>query len=61
MVLASGAPVNIWYADTKDIDGKAHGQMLLELSADPALTQKMLAFLDSQHVAYEKEEAEYYG
>ena len=35
--------------------------MLLELSADPALTQKMLAFLDSQHVAYEKEEAEYYG
>ena len=61
MVLASGAPVNIWYADTKDIDGKAHGQMLLELSADPALTRKMLAFLDSQHVAYEKEEAEYYG
>ena len=61
MVLASGAPVNIWYADTKDIDGKAHGQMLLELSADPALTRKMLAFLDGQHVAYEKEEAEYYG
>lgn len=61
MVLSSGAPVNIWYADTKDIDGKAHGQMLLELPQDPAQVQKMLAFLKSQHVTYEKEEAEYYG
>ncbi|BAK99989.1 methionine ABC transporter ATP-binding protein [Oscillibacter valericigenes Sjm18-20] len=61
MVLTSGAPVNIWYADTKDIDGKAHGQMLLELPKDPALVNKMLAFLKSQHVTYEKEEAEYYG
>lgn len=61
MVLASGAPVNIWYADTKDIDGKAHGQMLLELPTDKALTSKMLAFLDGQHVTYEQEEAEYYG
>jgi D-methionine transport system ATP-binding protein len=61
MVLASGAPVNIWYADTKDIDGRAHGQMLLELPEDPAQVQRMLAFLKSQHVTYEKEEAEYYG
>ncbi len=60
MVLASGAPVNIWYADTKDIDGKAHGQMLLELPKDQVLTQKMLAFLKSQQVTYEREEAEYY-
>ena len=61
MVLASSAPVNIWYADTKDIDGRAHGQMLLELPENPAQAAKMLAFLDSQHVTYEKEEAEYYG
>ncbi|MEA4941255.1 MAG: ATP-binding cassette domain-containing protein [Oscillibacter sp.] len=60
MVLSSGAPVNIWYADTKDIDGKAHGQMLLELPEDTAQVQKMLAFLKSQHVTYEKEEAQYY-
>ena len=60
MVLSSGAPVNIWYADTKDIDGKAHGQMLLELPKDTAQVQKMLAFLKSQYVTYEKEEAEYY-
>lgn len=60
MVLSSGAPVNIWYADTKDIEGRAHGQMLLELPRDPAQVQKMLAFLKSQHVTYEKEEAQYY-
>lgn len=60
MVLASGAPVNIWYADTKDIDGKAHGQMLLELPQNPARVQAMLAFLKEHHVTYEKEEAAYY-
>lgn len=61
MVLSCGAPVNIWYADTKDIDGKAHGQMLLELPADTALSEKMLAFLDRQQVTYKQEEAAYYG
>lgn len=61
MVLSSGAPVNIWYANTKDIDGKAHGQMLLELPKDPGQVRTMLAFLKSQHVTYEKEEAEYDG
>ena len=61
MVLSCGAPVNIWYADTKDIDGKAHGQMLLELPRDVVHIQKMLNFLESQHVTYEKEEAAYYG
>lgn len=61
MVLASGAPVNIWYADTKDIDGNAHGQMLLELPDNLEQTQKMLAFLKEHHVTYEREEAAYYG
>ena len=56
MVLSCGEPVNIWYADTKDIDGKAHGQMLLELPSDEAAAAKMLAYLDSQHVTYEKED-----
>ena len=31
MVLHCGCPVNIMYADTKDIDGTAVGQMVLEL------------------------------
>ena len=34
--------------------------MLLELPKDQVLTQKMLAFLKSQQVTYEREEAEYY-
>lgn len=59
MVLSCGEPVNIWYADTKDIDGKAHGQMLVELPKDESAAAKMLAYLNSQHVTYEKEETDH--
>jgi D-methionine transport system ATP-binding protein len=60
MVLASGAAVNIWYADTNDIDGKANGQMLVELPQNPEQVAQMLAFLESQNVSVEREDPVYY-
>ena len=60
MVLSCGVPVNIWYADTKDMDGTAHGQMLLELPDDDTVVAKMLSYLDSHHVSYEKEEVQHH-
>lgn len=60
MVLSCGASVNIWYADTKDMDGTAHGQMLLEFPEDDAIVTKMLNYLDSHHISYEKEEVKHH-
>ena len=52
MVLACGEAVNILAADTKIIDGKIYGQMLLQLPDSESSEKKMLAYLDEEHVTY---------
>ena len=54
MVLACGEPVNIWFADTKDIEGKALGHMLLQLPENPLSAGRMLAYLDEHQISYEE-------
>ncbi len=56
MVLACGEPVNIWYADTRDIDGKAYGHMLIQLPENEVVAGRMLSYLESQHITYAEEE-----
>lgn len=55
MVLHCGAPVNIAFADTKDIDGKMYGHMLLQMPESPVLYGRMLAYLDELKISYEEE------
>ncbi len=38
MILRCGTPVNIAFADTKIIDGRIYGQMLLQFPEDEAAT-----------------------
>ncbi len=44
MVLACGQPVNVMYASTRDIGGKAFGQMVLQLPDNPEARQKILDY-----------------
>lgn len=46
--------VNILGADTKNIGGKAFGQMLLQLPEDEAAIVRIKAYLDSRNVQYEQ-------
>lgn len=55
MVLACGEPVNIWFADTRDIDGKAYGHMLVQLPESEVTAGRMLSYLDEIGVTYEEE------
>lgn len=48
------AAVNILGADTKDIGGKAFGQMLLQLPDDEASSVRILNYLDSKKYKYEE-------
>ena len=48
------AAVNILGADTKNIDGKAFGQMLLQLPGDEASVQRIKKYLDSRKITYEE-------
>lgn len=55
MILECGAPVNILYADTKVIDGKDFGQMVIQLPENETAGMRMRAFLDMKKVNYEEE------
>ena len=54
MILRCGTPVNIAFADTKIIDGRIYGQMLLQFPEDESATAHMLAYLDSERIGYEE-------
>lgn len=54
MVLECGYPVNIAYADTKTVQGKLFGVMILELPEDEVATSSLLLYLDKMNVQYEE-------
>ena len=54
MVLECKAPVNILQADTKDIGGIAHGQMILQLPEDEAAVSRMIHYLKERKLTVEE-------
>lgn len=54
MVLAFKMPVNILYANTRDLDGVAKGEMILQLPEDEVLGDKMIAYLKSAKLVVEE-------
>ncbi len=54
LVLACKVPVNIMYAATKDIQGTAMGQMIIQLPEDEADANRVVNYLNSIHVPYEE-------
>lgn len=54
MVLECRIPVNILFADTKDIDGKAFGQMIIQLPDDEIGNKRILAYLSANKITYEE-------
>ena len=54
MVLACHAPVNILLADTRDVNGTAKGQMVLQLPDDRETGDRMIRYLEERHLAVEE-------
>lgn len=55
MTIECHTPVNIMFADTRDIEGKAYGQMLIQLPEDPAAVKAIKEFLKSRHITFTEE------
>ena len=55
LVLAAQAPVNILFADTKILEGRAYGHMLVELPADSRQEERILAWLATNEIPYLEE------
>ncbi len=53
MILTFKQPVNIIFADSKNIDGKAFGQIVLQLPEDEATAAKMQQYLQMQGLTVE--------
>ena len=58
MILECQAGVNIVFADTKDIDGKAYGQIIIQLPEDKVAADKITTWLDNNNMKYSKEDDE---
>lgn len=54
MVLEYKTPVNILLADTRDIGGIAHGQMILQLPEDETVANKMVHYLEERKLTVEE-------
>lgn len=54
MILACKVPVNIMYASTKDMNGTALGQMMIQLPADEVEQNRVLNYLKTAKVPFEE-------
>jgi D-methionine transport system ATP-binding protein len=54
MVLECKVPVNIIFANTKDIDGQAFGQIVLQLPEDEVQAAKAIHYLRSRNLKVEE-------
>ncbi len=56
MVLEFSQPVNILFADTEDIGGKAFGQMVIQLPEQDDIARRMIPYLRSKGLTVEEAE-----
>lgn len=54
MVLECNTPVNILFANTTNVDGKAMGHMVIQLPDDTVIANKMRHYLSNQNVMIEE-------
>ena len=54
LIMECKIPVNIMFADTKDIDGKAYGHMVLQLPEDTLQVEKAIYYLRSKNLVVEE-------
>ena len=55
LTLECQVPVNILFADTKEVEGKAYGQMLLELPCDEGQAEKVRSWLRNSGIQWKEE------
>lgn len=56
MTLECRTAVNIIFANTKNIDGKAFGEMVIQLPSDEAAATRVLDYLDGINIFYKEED-----
>ncbi len=55
IVMECQVPVNIMFADTRDISGTAYGHMIIQLPEDERQAAKVVAWLEGNRISYREE------
>jgi len=55
MIMTTGVPVNILFADIKNLNGENRGHMIVELPEDERASEKVLSWLENSPLKYTKE------
>ena len=55
IVMECQVPVNIMFADTRDISGTAYGHMIIQLPEDERQAAKAVAWLEGNRISYREE------
>jgi D-methionine transport system ATP-binding protein len=54
MIMECGVPINIIFADSKNIDGKAFGEIVIQLPEDAAAAGKIISYLRAKKIDAEE-------
>ncbi|MGN0675340.1 MAG: methionine ABC transporter ATP-binding protein [Oscillospiraceae bacterium] len=52
LILTCRTPLNILKAETEDIGGTAHGQIIIQLPDDPEAAERVINYLDENNIQY---------
>lgn len=53
-IITFKTPLNILFADMKNIDGKVKGQMILQLPENESIANEMIAYFEDRHLGVEE-------
>jgi D-methionine transport system ATP-binding protein len=54
IVMECKAPINIWFAESKNLNGTAVGQMILQLPEDEIIANKIINYMKTEQIRFEE-------
>ena len=54
IVMECKAPINIWFAESRNLNGNAVGQMIIQLPKDEVIANRIVNYMETEHIRFEE-------
>lgn len=54
IVMECKAPINIWFAESRNLNGNAVGQMIIQLPEDEIIANRIVNYMETEHIRFEE-------
>ena len=54
IVMECKAPINIWFAESRNLNGNAVGQMIIQLPEDEMIANRIVNYMETEHIRFEE-------